>query len=307
MTQEERRRRLIEALKAEREEYAGIVVPDGEQRQRDALRALLNVRLPMPASEELLSAQDDYLKHRAEERGIVHPSELHFSDEGICAWQGDITRLAVDAVVNSANDQMMGCFEPLCGCVDNAIHTFAGMQLRGDCYHFMMEEGHAEPVGGAKITYAYNLPASYVIHTVGPCIVDSPSERDRELLAACYRSCLRLAGRHHLKSVAFPCISTGHGNFPADDAAQVAFSAVRSALRNWTEPERAGSEGDGEKAEVGLAESPAERPKVVFVCHSPESLGTYRALLADAAAGADACRACRGAGFDGTTFSATAS
>ena len=267
MNQEERRRRLIEALKAEREEYAGIVVPTDERRQRDQVRVLLNVRPPAPASEELLAAQDDYLSHLAEERGVIRPDDLPFSDEGICVWRGDITRLAADAVVNSANDQMMGCFEPLCGCVDSAIHTQAGLQLRADCYHFMMEQGHAEPAGGAKITYAYNLPARYVIHTVGPCVDGAPTARDRELLASCYRSSLRLAGRHRLASVAFPCISTGHGGFPAADAARVALDSIRPTLRDW---------GGAEK-DVDAPAAP--RPKVVLVCHTEEGYEAYRALL----------------------------
>jgi O-acetyl-ADP-ribose deacetylase (regulator of RNase III) len=278
MTQDERRRRLIEALKAEREEYAGIVVPEDRQRQRDQIRALLNVRPPAPASEELLAAQDDYLSHLAEERGVVRPDELPSSDGGVCVWRGDITRLAADAVVNSANDQMMGCFEPLCGCVDSAIHTQAGMQLRADCYHFMMEQGHAEPVGGAKITYAYNLPARYVIHTVGPRVDGAPTPRDRELLASCYRSCLRLAGRHRLASVAFPCVSAGHGGFPAADAATVALGAVRSALRTWDELVRdvEGGAGDAGASSDAL---PAPSPRVVLVCHTEESYELYRALL----------------------------
>ena len=162
---------------------------------------------------------------------------------------------------------MMGCFEPLCGCVDSAIHTQAGLQLRADCYHFMMEQGHAEPAGGAKITYAYNLPARYVIHTVGPCVDGAPTARDRELLASCYRSSLRLAGRHRLASVAFPCISTGHGGFPAADAARVALDAIRSTLRDW---------GGAEK-DVDAPAAP--RPKVVLVCHTEEGYEAYRALL----------------------------
>ena len=169
--------------------------------------------------------------------------------------------------MNSANDQMMGCFEPLCGCVDSAIHTQAGLQLRADCYHFMMEQGHAEPAGGAKITYAYNLPARYVIHTVGLCVDGAPTARDRELLASCYRSSLRLAGRHRLASVAFPCISTGHGGFPAADAARVALDAILSTLRDW---------GGAEK-DVDAPASP--RPKVVLVCHTEEGYEAYRALL----------------------------
>lgn len=229
MSQDDRRRYLIEYLKSERPEYAGIVVPDDPRQQQSALRALLNVRTPRQTTPEFLAVQDAYLQERARQRGVVDLAQLSASplDPELYLWQGDITRLATDAIVNSANDQMMGCYEPLHGCVDNAIHTFAGIQLREVCFAFMQEQGHAEPTGRAKITYGFNLPARYIIHTVGPNVSDSPSKANADTLASCYHSCLALAQAHDLKSIAFCSISTGESHFPAADAARIAVSAVR--------------------------------------------------------------------------------
>ncbi|MGN0287716.1 MAG: protein-ADP-ribose hydrolase [Atopobiaceae bacterium] len=229
MSQEDRRRYLIDYLKSERPEYAGIVVPDDPHQQQSALRALLNVRTPRQTTPDFLAVQDAYLQERARQRGIVNLDQLHPSplDPELYLWQGDITRMATDAIVNSANDQMMGCYEPLHVCVDNAVHTFAGIQLREVCFAFMQEQGHAEPTGHAKITYGFNLPARYIIHTVGPNVSGSPSKADADTLASCYRSCLALAQAHDLKSIAFCSISTGESHFPAADAARIAVSAVR--------------------------------------------------------------------------------
>lgn len=232
MTQEERRLYLIDALKAERQEYAGIVVPEDEQGQRNVLRALMNVRMPEGQSREFFEVQDAYLKERAREKGITRLEDLapvSAREPDLYVWRGDITTIATDAIVNAANDQMMGCFVPLHGCIDNAIHTFAGIQLRYTCWHFMQEQGHAEPTGQAKITYGYNLPATYVIHTVGPIVQGvRPTKRDREELASCYRSCLKVADAHDVHSIAFCCISTGEFHFPNKEAARIAVDTVRA-------------------------------------------------------------------------------
>lgn len=232
MTQEERRRYLINALKAEHKEYADIVVPVDEQGQRNVLRALMNVRMPEGQSREFFEVQDAYLKARTEEKGITRLDDLtpvSPEEPDLYVWRGDITTIAADAIVNAANDQMMGCFVPLHGCIDNAIHTFAGIQLRYACYRFMLEQGHAEPTGKAKITYGYNLPAKYIIHTVGPIVQGPrPTRQDKELLASCYRSCLGLAARNDVHSIAFCCISTGEFHFPNEEAARIAVDTVRA-------------------------------------------------------------------------------
>lgn len=234
MSQEQRRIYLIEALKSERSEYAGIEIPADAQEQRNVLRALMNVRLPRPTSKEVFQVQDAYLRQRAAEKGIIQLENLTPTalDPELYLWQGDITRLATDAIVNAANDQMMGCFVPLHGCIDNQIHTFAGMQLREVCFAFMQEQGHAEPTGQAKITYGFNLPARYIIHTVGPIVQTSPTRQDREDLASCYRSCLTTADAYGLTSIAFCCISTGEFHFPNQEAARIALDTVRAYKRD---------------------------------------------------------------------------
>ena len=151
--------------------------------------------------------------------------------KGIRLWQGDITRLAADAIVNAANSQMLGCFVPCHGCIDNAIHTAAGLQLRLECARIMGQQGREEPTGRAKITKAYNLPCRYGLHTVGPIIYGSVTAEDRQLLASCYRSCLELAKRYDLENVAFCCISTGEFRFPNELAAEIAVSTAEEFLR----------------------------------------------------------------------------
>ena len=186
-------------------------------------RFLRNVRWPKPVSEEFLRFQDEELQAQLQEKGIVEPSQLptfNFqlsttlnskpSTLNYILWQGDITRLKVDAIVNAANSQMLGCFHPLHKCIDNAIHSAAGVQLREECHQLMLQQGHEEPTGQAKITKAYNLPCKYVIHTVGPIIPTGiPNPLQKEQLASCYRSIMQLADENHLESVAFCCISTG--------------------------------------------------------------------------------------------------
>ena len=191
------------------------------------MRALMNIRLPSLPSRELLHAQDEELKMQRKEKGIVEIAE-----EGIQLWKGDITRLKVDAIVNAANSQMLGCFVPLHSCIDNAIHSAAGIQLRCACNEMMQAQGHEEATGKAKITPGFNLPAHYVIHTVGPIIPDGvPTKNQEEQLASCYHSCLRIAEEHGLKSIAFCCISTGVFRFPQKLAAEIAVNTVKKYQR----------------------------------------------------------------------------
>jgi appr-1-p processing enzyme family domain protein len=201
--------------------------------QRRLMRSLMNVRYPRILSDNLINAQDAVLSEEREEKGVVHISDLSPSgrDTRIKIWQGDITRLDADAIVNAANSQMLGCFVPCHGCIDNAIHSAAGLQLREECAHIMKAQGHEEQTGQAKITLGYNLPAKYVIHTVGPIICGTVSKEDEQLLASCYRSCLELAASKGLESIAFCCISTGEFHFPNEHAAEIAVITVEAFLR----------------------------------------------------------------------------
>lgn len=227
MTQNERLEYLLRYLLAERKEYAGIHVPGSISEKRHLLRSLMNVRPPVPASVEFLAVQDAYLQERLAERGVTKFTDLTSVQPGLYLWQGDITTLAADAIVNAANSGMLGCFAPCHGCIDNAIHTYAGVQLRLECSKIMQRQGHEEETGKAKITKAYNLPCRYVLHTVGPIIYGDVTKTDCDLLASCYRSCLELAADNGLHSVAFCCISTGEFHFPAELAAEIAIGTVR--------------------------------------------------------------------------------
>ena len=230
MTQEERLDYLIKTLATEQPRYAGLELPADREEKRALLRALFNLRPPLPADERLLAVQDEYLAEELRARGTTLAAELAPLSGDICLWQGDITTLAADAVVNAANSAMLGCFVPCHRCIDNAIHTYAGIQLRLACHELMERQGHEEPTGGAKITPAFNLPSRYVIHTVGPIVYASLTRRERDELASCYRSCLKLAKENGLKSVAFCCISTGEFRFPNAAAAQIAVDTVREFL-----------------------------------------------------------------------------
>ena len=227
MTQAERRRFLIDALLAERPSCRKQDVPNDAQRQKILLRALMNVRPPKPVSSEFLTVQDAYLRQALAEGGITRVEDLTPVDGDLYLWQGDMTRLACGAIVNAANSGMTGCYVPNHACIDNCIHTFAGVQLRLDCAELMARQGHEEPAGQAKITRAYNLPCDYVLHTVGPIVTGRVTPEDERLLASCYRACLELAETHGVKSIAFCCLSTGVFHFPNDRAAQIAVRTVR--------------------------------------------------------------------------------
>lgn len=227
MTQEERRTYLIERLLSEQGKYAGVCIPGEKEEQERLLRSLFNIRPPKETDREFLTVQDAYLQAETEEKGITDLKDLEPAAEGIYLWQGDITTLRCDAIVNAANSRMTGCYVPCHKCIDNCIHTFAGVQLRLECAEQMKRQGKEEETGKAKITRAYNLPCRYVLHTVGPIVTDRPTGRDRELLASSYRSCLELAGEKDIKSIAFCCISTGEFHFPNHMAAEIAVQTVR--------------------------------------------------------------------------------
>ena len=227
MTQAERRIYLITALLKEQPQFSKIEIPCDEQKQKTLLRSLFNIRMPKPVTEEFLTVQNAYLQEETRRKGITALSDLVPVQEEIYLWRGDITTLKCDAIVNAANSQMLGCFCPNHGCIDNAIHTFAGVQLRLTCADLMKQQCHEEETGNAKITPAYNLPCRYVLHTVGPIVHGNLTKKDKELLASCYQSCLELAERNGLKSIAFCCISTGEFHFPNDKAAQIAVETVK--------------------------------------------------------------------------------
>ena len=221
--------RLLDGMPAYREEADGVEVPN----RRRLLRALMNVRPPMPLDESFLRLQDELLSREAAEKGVAHVADLPRCrrDERISVWLGDITRLDADAIVNAANSALLGCFVPCHGCIDNAIHSASGLQLRDECARIMAAQGHEEQTGMAKITAAYNLPTMHVIHTVGPIVpTHSPDAEDARLLASCYESCLDLARERQLRSIAFCCISTGEFGYPNEPAAQVACKTVRTWL-----------------------------------------------------------------------------
>ena len=227
MTQAERRLFLIRSLMEEKTEYRDLRVPKDAQGQRQLLRSLMNVRAPREIGREFLAVQDAYLRQELAEDGVVRAEELPPVKGDLCLWQGDITRLGCGAIVNAANSGMTGCYIPCHACIDNCIHTYAGVQLRRDCAEIMAAQGCAEPTGQAKITRAYNLPCDYVLHTVGPIVSGRVTAEDERLLAACYRSCLELAAQHGVQSVAFCCISTGVFHFPNERAAEIAVETVR--------------------------------------------------------------------------------
>ena len=233
MTHEEQRVWLIQRLLDEEPEYQDYPIPLEEQGQKDLLRALMNVRPPRPVSQEFLEVQDAYLTEENKRAGITDIADLQPipSDGRIYLWQGDMTTLRVDAIVNPANSALLGCFRPLHSCADNIIHSKSGMQLRLRCSHIMTAQGHEEPTGQAKITPGYNLPCKYILHTVGPIVEGNLTQEHERLLASCYRSCLELADQHRLESIAFCCISTGVFMFPNQRAAEIAVETVRDYYR----------------------------------------------------------------------------
>lgn len=217
---------ILEYLLKERGEKSKL--PESLADKQKLMRALMNVRQPLPASEEFIQAQDEELRMQREDKGVVS-----FDQEALLLWQGDITRLKVDAIVNAANSQLLDCWQPLHNCIDNCIHSAAGIQLRQECYELMIKQGHEEPTGQAKITKGYNLPAKYVIHTVGPIITgDKPTIGQEEQLASCYQSCLEMAEQYKLDSIAICCISTGVFRFPNQLAAEIALQTVRNFPRH---------------------------------------------------------------------------
>ena len=249
--QEERLDYLLEKFKKDSLWYKDLEVGEDYQEKRRALRSLMNIRMPGAMDPEVLEVQDEFLREEAAEKGIVTLEEIPtaarqygsrkpFGDK-ISVWQGDITRLQVGAIVNAANSQMLGCFHPCHGCIDNAIHSAAGIELREACSQYMEHrkvqygKAYEEPTGRAVLTEGYNLPAEYVIHTVGPIVYGSLTEKLKEDLRNCYKNILKCCVEHGIRSVAFCCISTGEFHFPNDEAARIAVAEVRKYLEKHQE------------------------------------------------------------------------
>lgn len=258
MTQDERREYLIRYLLKEEIRFGRQKIPADKKEQEDLLRSLMNVRPPRPIRGDFLEIQDQYLRERNIERGITDVAKLVpvKSDPRLYIWQGDITRLKCDAIVNACNSQMLGCFSPMHACIDNFIHTYAGVELRLKMNEIMTKQGHEEPTGTAKITSGYNLPAQYILHTVGPIIQWKVTKEDEDLLASCYRECLKLAADTGVESIAFCCLSTGVFRFPQRRAAEIATSTVKQFL-----------------------EKDDRIKKVIFNVFKDEDLKIYRDLL----------------------------
>ena len=273
LSQSERLSFLLDAFLAEEPEAQGLPMPADDEDRRRLLRSLMNIRMPRPVAVDVLAVQDDYLHARAEEKGVVSlvdiptaaeafGSKKPFADR-LCLWQGDITRLAVDAIVNAANSQMLGCFSPCHGCIDNCIHTYAGVQLRAECAGRMADlrsrfgPDYEQPTAVPMLTNAYNLPAKKIVHIVGPIVEHRLTRELERQLAACYRSTLALCAENGLRSVAFCCISTGVFRFPAERAAQIAVETVTAWLAEH---------GDG-----------ADR--VIFNVHNSRDYVLYEELL----------------------------
>ena len=269
--QDQRLDYLVEEFKADSVQYKDLQTPADKEGKRRILRSLMNIRMPEKMDESVLTVQDDYLQERIRENGIVEPADIPEIQPGLSIWQGDITRLAVDAIVNAANSQMLGCFVPMHTCIDNCIHTFAGIQLRAECNRQMNQlrirygRDYEQPTAVPMLTEAYNLPAKKVIHIVGPIVsqgtnfvsqgrLTSSLEND---LAACYRNTLDMCLENRLKSVAFCCISTGVFRFPNKRAAEIAVQTVT----------------------VWLSEHPGVMERVIFNVFKDEDKAYYEQLL----------------------------
>lgn len=227
MNQSERRMYLIQRLLEEQAQYSSIEIPANSSKQKILLRSLMNVRMPKPIDDEFEKIQDQYLQKVNEDKGIITFDDMNEIQPDIYIWKGDITRLQVGAIVNAANSGMTGCYQPCHNCIDNCIHTYAGIQLRNYCNDIMIKQGKEESTGQAKITPAFNLPCKYIIHTVGPIVQNILTRKHEILLESCYRSCLNIAEDNSVKSIAFCCISTGVFNFPNDKAAEIAVKTVK--------------------------------------------------------------------------------
>ena len=222
---------LINYLLSERKDIKNVRIPESEQDKFNLYRSLVNIRPANQADNSFLEAEDAFLKELTSQKGITDIADLTPTKDSIYLWHGDITTLRCDAIVNAANSGMTGCYQPCHNCIDNCIHTFAGIRLRYKCAEIMQKQGYDEPTGRAKITPAYNLPCDFVLHTVGPIVSERLTDAHKKQLKNCYNSCLELAMQNGIKSIAFCCISTGVFGFPQKEAAEIAVNTVREFLK----------------------------------------------------------------------------
>lgn len=236
MTQSQRLDYLVEEFKTDSVQYKDLETPPDTEGKRRILRSLMNIRMPKKLDDSVLTVQDEYLRERLRENGIVRLSDIPVTQGAVSIWQGDITRLAVDAIVNAANSQMLGCFIPMHTCIDNCIHTYAGVQLRAECSRQMNQlrlkygRDYEQPTAVPMLTDAYNLPAKKIIHIVGPIVQYELTPELEKELADCYLNTLDMCLDNNLRSVAFCCISTGVFHFPNKRAAEIAVGTVNSWL-----------------------------------------------------------------------------
>jgi len=261
--QDERLDYLVEEFKADSDEYKDLQTPNSREDKRRILRSLMNIRMPRELFSEVMKVQDEYLTERAAEKGVVNLSDIPVIRDGLSIWQGDITRLSVDAIVNAANSQMLGCFVPMHTCIDNCIHTYAGVQLRAECNRKMNElrirfgRDYEQPTAVPMLTDAYNLPANKVIHIVGPIVQYRLTPELEKDLENCYRNTLDMCAENGLKSVAFCCISTGVFHFPNKRAAEIAVKTVSE----W------------------LCDNPGKVERVIFNVFKDEDKAIYEKLI----------------------------
>ena len=262
MDQSDRLDRLVRRFAADSRKYRDTDVGRTDAEKRVTLRSLMNLRMPCPMDEDTLRIQDEYLTELAREKGIVTPEDIPAAGL-LSVWQGDITRLAADAIVNAANSAMLGCFQPMHNCIDNCIHTYAGIQLRAECARQMKAlrekygPDYQQPTAIPLLTPGYNLPAGHVIHIVGPVVEDEVTEKDRRELSACYKNTLDMCGENGFRTVAFCCISTGVFRFPKEAAARIAVAA----------------------AEEWLAAHPGAMDRVIFSVHNGRDKALYDGLV----------------------------
>ena len=232
ITQDQRLDYLVEEFKADSVQYKELRTPSDPEGKRRILRSLMNIRMPRRMDDSILAVQDAYLRERSREKGVVGLADIPEIRDGMSIWQGDITRLAVDAIVNAANSQMLGCFVPMHTCIDNCIHTFAGVQLRAECSRQMNRlrsrygRDYEQPTAVPMLTDGYNLPAKKIIHIVGPIVEERLTPALEQDLADCYWNTLALCAENGLRSVAFCCLSTGVFRFPKQRAAEIAVDTV---------------------------------------------------------------------------------
>ena len=263
MTQEQRLDYLVEEFKADSDEYKKLQTPNDKNENQRILRSLMNVRMPKALPDEVLAVQDEYLTERAAEKGVVSVSDIPVIRDGLSIWQGDITRLSVDTIVNAANSQMLGCFVPMHTCIDNCIHTFAGVQLRAECNRQMNQlrirygRNYEQPTAVPMLTDAYNLPAKKVVHIVGPIVQYKLTPELEKDLENCYKNTLDICAENGLKSVAFCCISTGVFRFPNQRAAEIAVKTVT----DW------------------LHDNPGKVERVIFNVFKDEDKSIYQELI----------------------------